>query len=319
MFWVWKQKNIGFTDKESAWIHGPGSRTHILQAGTLIRYMSFYNDAACYGIGISSAAVAFIIFGITSKIKKYKYFFLITGFACLWGMFPSGTRTATACFIAGIMAYIFLSKSFKIAVPVTIIFGIFVFILAFTTIGNGNQQIRRMRSAFDKNDKSAQDRTINQEAMKKYMVEAPWGIGMNVGYQNVPANNKYTFMATVPPDSEYVFIWVRTGWIGVSWFAICNLIILLGACSVVFFKIKNRSLMGMGAAWCASFAALHLGGYANQILMQFPNIVVFYGGLATVFLMPSIEKEFEAYENKELAEEAEKKRIKLEKKRAKRV
>ena len=77
--------------------------------------------------------------------------------------------------------------------------------------------------------------------------------------------------------------------------------------------------MGMGAAWCASFAALHLGGYANQILMQFPNIVVFYGGLSTVFLMPSIEKEFEAYEARELAEEAEKKRLKLEKKRAKRV
>jgi hypothetical protein len=70
--------------------------------------------------------------------------------------------------------------------------------------------------------------------------------------------------------------------------------------------------MGMGAAWCASFAALHLGGYANQILMQFPNIVVFYGGLSTVFLMPIIEKEFEAYETNELAEEAEKKRLNKE-------
>ena len=77
--------------------------------------------------------------------------------------------------------------------------------------------------------------------------------------------------------------------------------------------------MGMGAAWCASFAALHLGGYANQILMQFPNIIVFYGGLSTVFLMPSIEKEYETYEAKEIAKEAEKKRIKLEKKRAERV
>ena len=77
--------------------------------------------------------------------------------------------------------------------------------------------------------------------------------------------------------------------------------------------------MGMGAAWSASFAALHLGGYANQILMQFPNIVVFYGGLSTVFLMPSIENDYEKYEAKELAEEAEKKRIKLEKKLAKRV
>ena len=77
--------------------------------------------------------------------------------------------------------------------------------------------------------------------------------------------------------------------------------------------------MGMGAAWCASFAALHLGGYANQILMQFPNIVIFYGGMSTVFLLPKIEKDFELYEAKELETEAEKKRLKLEKKRAKRV
>ena len=77
--------------------------------------------------------------------------------------------------------------------------------------------------------------------------------------------------------------------------------------------------MGMGAAWCAGFFAIHLGGYANQILMQFPNIVIFYGGLTTVFSLPKLEHEFEAYEAKELAEEAEKKRLKLEKKLAKRV
>ena len=53
--------------------------------------------------------------------------------------------------------------------------------------------------------------------------------------------------------------------------------------------------------------------------MQFPNIVIFYGGMATVFLLPQIDKEYEVYETKELEKEAEKKRIKLEKKLAKRV
>lgn len=77
--------------------------------------------------------------------------------------------------------------------------------------------------------------------------------------------------------------------------------------------------MGIGAGWCSAFLALHLGGYANQILMQFPNILIFYGGLSTVFMFPKIEKQFEEYENKLLEKEAEKKRLKLEKKRAKRV
>jgi hypothetical protein len=318
VFWCWKQINIGWTSAEYNWLYvQEHARQHIVNGIT--RYFGTFTDAANFGIHMACASVSFFIIAITNKVKKHKIFYGIVGALTTWAMFQSGTRTAIFCMIAGFMVFLILSKSTKIIVPVSLIFGLFIGMLMFTNIGQGNNQIRRMRSAFNPEDASANVRDINKAAISKYMKDAPWGIGIGIFEKDIPAWNKFKIVSGIPPDSEYVFIWVRTGWIGVSWFAICNLIILLGACSVVFFKIKNRSLMGMGAAWCASFAALHLGGYANQILMQFPNIVVFYGGLATVFLMPSIEKEFEAYENKELAEEAEKKRIKLEKKRAKRV
>lgn len=318
-FWVWKQQNIGFTVAENSFLQGRGRTTHFLQAGTLIRYFSIYSDAANFGVGMASTAVAFLVFGITAKIKKFKIFFLIIGSACAWAMFPSGTRTGIVCLMAGFMTYIFLSKSFKIAIPFSILFGFLAFILVFTKIGDGNQQIRRMRSAFDKNDASANTRTINQEAMKKYMAEAPWGIGMNIGYQNVPANNKYTFMATVPPDSEYVYIWIHTGVIGITTFLICTAIMLIGACWIVFFTLKSPSLRGIGAGFCCAFVSQQLGGYGNQVLMQFPNCLVFYGGLTIVYILPHIEQEWIEYENKLLAEQEEKKRLELEKKRASRV
>ena len=315
VFWTWKQKTFGFTHSEDIWLQTLGRRTHILNGGTLTRYFSIYSDAANYGIGIASTAVAFVIFGITSKIKRHKYFYLITGFACMWGMFPSGTRTATFCLIAGFLAYIFLSKSFRIAIPFTVIFAFFVFILAFTNIGNGNQQIRRMRSAFNRNDASANQRTINQESMKKYMKEAPWGIGMNVGYRNVPANNKYTFMATVPPDSEYVFIWIHTGIIGITIFIICTVIMLLGACWIVFFTLKSPSLRGVGAGLCCAFISQQLGGYGNQILMQFPNCLIFYGGLSLVYALPYLEKDWIEYEAKQLAAQKEREQRRKEKRK----
>ena len=318
-FWVWKQQTFGFTDAENTWLQTRGRSTHIIQGGTLIRYFSIYSDAANYGIGIASTAVAFIIFGITSKINKHRIFFLITGLACAWAMFPSGTRTAIACFMAGLMAYIFLSKSVKIAIPFSIAFGLFVFMLAFTTIGNGNQSIRRMRSAFDKNDASRGAREVNQEAMKKYLAEAPWGIGMAVGYQNAPANNKYTFMAKVPPDSEYVFIWIHTGIIGITVFLICTFVMIFGACWIVFFTIKSPSLRGIGAGFCCAMISQQLGGYGNQVLMQFPNCLVFYGGLTIVYVLPFIENEWIAYEKEWLDKQEEKKRQKLEKKKASRV
>ena len=318
-FWVWKQKNIGFTNAENAWIQGRGRSTHIIQGGTLIRYFSIYSDAANFGIGIASTAVAFIIFGITSKIIKYKLFFLITGFACAWAMFPSGTRTAIACLMAGFITYIFLSKSTKIAIPFSIVFAFFVFILVFTKIGDGNAQIHRMRTAFDKNDASAGTRYYNQQVMKKYLKDAPWGIGIAQGYGSVPANNKYTLMSTIPADSEYVYIWIRTGIIGITTFLICTAIMLLGACWIVLFRLRSPSLRGIGAGMCCAFVSIQLGGYGNQVLMQFPNCLVFYGGLTIVYVLPFIENEWIEYENKQLAIQEEKKRLKLEKKRASRV
>ncbi len=319
VFWVWKQETFGFTEEENLWMETRGRTTHILNAGTLIRYFSTFSDAANYGCNAAATAAAFIIFAITTKFKKFRIFFLTVSVLVIWGMFQSGTRTAIFCLAAGLIVYIVLSKSIKIAVPFSIAFVFFAFILVFTNIGNSNQQIRRMRSAFNKNDASANVRDINQEVMKKYINDAPWGIGIGMGMDNVPANNKYRKLATIPPDSEYVFIWLRTGPIGITIFIITMLMMFVGACYVVMFKLKNKSLVGIGGGFCCAFVAIQLGGYGNQVLMQFPNSLIFYGGLSIVYILPYIEPAWTEYEKRKVAEIEEKKRIKLEKKLASRV
>ena len=315
--WTWKQQNIGFTQAEANFL--VGSRTHIIQGGTLIRYFSTFNDAACYGCNAAASAVAFFIFGITTKNKFERWFFLIVAILVIKSMFASGTRTAIFCFFAGIAVYIVLSKSIKIAVPAAIAGFLFFSFLAFTNIANGNQQIRRMRSAFKKGDASSNVRSINQETMKKYMKDAPWGIGVGMGYENVPANNKYRRMATIAPDSEYIYIWLRTGIIGITIYIITMLMMFGGACYIVFCRLKNPTIRGIGGGLCSAFVAIQLGGYGNQILLQFPNAVMFYGGLTIVYILPFIEPEWIKYENNYLAKQEEKKRLKLEKKLASKV
>ena len=320
--WTWKQQNIGMTPAEERFLYGAGRTTHIIQNGTLIRYFSTFSDAANYGCNAAASAVAFLIFGITTKIKKERWFFIIIAILVVKSMFASGTRTAIFCMIAGFIVYLVLSKSFKITIPAAIIGSFFIFILAFTNIGQGNQQIRRMRTAFDRNDASANVRDINQETMKKYMKDAPWGIGIGIMPNNVPANNKFNRMASIPPDSEYVFIWLRTGIIGMSIFIITMLIMLGAACYIVLFRLKSPSLIGIGGGLCSAFVAIHLGGYANQVLMQFPNCLTFYGGLTIVYLLPYLEPEWIEYEQKRLKIQKEKKlikRIRLEKKLASRA
>ena len=319
VFWTWHQIYIGFTTAENIFLQTRGGATHVLNAGTLIRYFSTFGDAANYGCNAAAAASTFTIIAITTKIKKDRIFFALTTIAVLWGMFQSGTRTAIFCLAAGLMVYVILSKSFKIAIPFAILFSIFAIILVFTDIGNGNQQIRRMRSAFNKDDASASVRDINQAAIKKYIADAPWGIGYLDGYEDVPANNKYKKLSTIPPDSEYVFIWVHAGPIGITVFIITMLMMLSGACWIVLFKLKSKSLIGIGGGLCSAFVAIQIGGYANQVLMQFPNCLIFYGGLSIVYILPYLEADWIKYEERILGEQEEKKRLKLEKKLASRV
>ncbi len=319
-FWTWKQKNIGFTDIEKAWLfYGPGQVTHLLNGGTLIRYFSTFNDAASYGCNAAASAVAFLIVAITSKIKLEKIFFLIVSLCVIWGMFQSGTRTSIFSLAAGFIIFIFLSKSFKIAVPFSILFAAFMAMLMFTDIGNSNQQIRRMRSAFDRKDASANVRDINKAAIKKYLRDAPWGLGIANTQANIPANNKYRKLSETPPDSEYVYIWMQTGIIGISVFVFCIILMFVGACCVVMFKLKSPSLVGIGGGMCSAFIAMQLGGYGNQVLFQYPNGVLFFGGLAIVYILPYLEPEWIKYEQERLAKQEERKRIKLERKLAKRV
>jgi len=316
VYWTYKQKYIGMNPYELARIHAWGS-THFVNG--IIRYWSTFSDAANYGCNAAATSVAFLVIGLTSKFNIDRILFIIIGFAVLWGMFQSGTRTALACFFIGLIVYVFLSKSVKFAVPI-ILFGLISFcLLAFTNIGQGNNQIRRMRSALNRNDASANVRDINKATMAKYLKDAPWGIGIGIRSGDVPARNKYVVMSYIAPDSEYVYMWIHTGIIGVTIFAISMCIMFVGACRIVLFRLKNKSLIGIGAGLCCAFAAIQLGAYLNQVLYQFPNGLIFFGGLAIVYVLPYLEKDWEIYEQERMAKREEKKRLKLEKKLASRV
>ena len=120
-FWCWKQQTFGFNGPEKTFLI-VAARTHIVNGIT--RYFSIFSDAANFGINMAATATLFYVLAITSKLKRDKIFFLITALACTKSFFASGTRTAIFCLIAGIMVYVILSKSVKIAIGV-VIAGIF--------------------------------------------------------------------------------------------------------------------------------------------------------------------------------------------------
>lgn len=311
--WCWKQMHLGFTPGEYGFLMSK-AHTHIVHG--VIRYFSTFSDAASCGCSMSASAILFLVLALTQRTKRLQQvFYLIVGLACIWTFFNSGTRTAIITFLFGAACYIVLSKSFKIAIPFGIAGVLLYVFLAFTMIGNANPGIRRMRSAFNKDDASMNIRDINKAAIKKYLSEAPWGVGIGRTKENIPAGHKYHVLIATPPDSEYVRIWQHTGNIGLVVFCVCIFTMWLGGCWIVFFRLRDPLVRGIGAAFCCAFADINLGGYANQILLQYPNVLLFFGGLGIVYGLPRMEPMFEAFEQKQREEEKERLRIKAEKKK----
>lgn len=316
-YWAWRQKTLGWDQAEWRWLMSGGMRTHMI--GGSIRYFSFFSDAANFGCNMGASAALFYILGLTSKLKKDKLLFLITGIFCTYSFFASGTRSGLVCFMVGIFLYIFLAKSAKLTATVLVLGGTFVFIMAFTEIGQSNMQIRRMRSAFNTDDASLNVRDLNKQALKKYLQDAPFGMGINIDEGRIPKFNKFKVVYETSNDSTYVFFWQRTGIVGVYVFAAMNIIILLGGCFTAFFRLRNKACRGIAAGLCCAFLGIQAGGYANHILMQYPNLILFYGGMAIVYLLPAIERDYTAYEERRVSEIEEKKRIKQEKREKSRI
>jgi hypothetical protein len=316
-YWAWRQKTFGWDATEKAWLMAGAMRTHII--GGSIRYFSFFSDAATFGCNAGSAAVPFWILFLTTRLKKDKILFGIAAVTTTYAFFSSGTRSGLMCFLVGLSLYVIISKSVKLAAPVIIAGGLFVFFLAGTNIGNGNILIRRMRTAFDSNDASKNVRDINKEALAKYLRDAPFGMGINIDENTIPAFNKFKVVYETSNDSTYVFFWQRTGIVGVYIFAFMNILILAGGCVITLTRLRTKTCQGLAGGLSCAFLAINAGGYANHILLQYPNLILFYGGMTIVYLLPYIEDDFEAWENKEIEKQEEKKRLKLEKRKASRV
>ena len=59
---------------------------------------------------------------------------------------------------------------------------------------------------------------------------------------------------------------------------------------IVFFKIRDPELRGLLAGLVSGSTAMVAAGYANQIMLQFPNCFLFFGQLMIVYLGPDIDK-----------------------------
>ncbi|WP_104813014.1 O-antigen ligase family protein [Aureitalea marina] len=302
-FWIWgilsvlgtlkgfQQFFLGVDPWEQNWLNQGGAETHVLFSK--LRIFSFYSDAGQFGASQGHTAVVFGILALFNRHNhRLRMFFVAVALAGLVGMVISGTRGALAVPAIGGIVFLILRKNLPILILGGLLgVGVYIF-FAHTNIGQGNAEIRRMRTAFDPNEASLQVRLDNQKKLSGYLASRPFGGGVgsagNWGQRFTP----HTFLANTATDSWYVMIWAETGAVGLSIYLIIILSILVKGAYHVMAKIKDPWLNTQITALVCGMAGIMAASYGNGVFGQFPTGILMYLGMVFMFLAPKWEKQY---------------------------
>ena len=295
------QKYLGVDRWEKVWLYQPGNRsTHILFGQ--LRVFSFFSDAGTYGGTMGYFGVMFAILGIHEDAKRKKIFYYFVALTSLFGMLISGTRSAIAVPLVGFAVYTILSKKFQVMILVgTILFVIF-FILKYTSIGQGNYDIRRMRSAFAEDNPSLNVRLENRRMFGEYLKTRPFGGGVgsagNWGMRFTPG----TFLAETATDGWYIQLWAEQGIVGLTFYLIMIGYIAIKSSFLIFFRLKKPKNTYISIAFTSGLFGLIVSSYSASSLGQMPNTIIVFVAATLISLMPKWEKEEEMSKKKEIIE-----------------
>jgi hypothetical protein len=292
-----QQKFIGVDPYEQQWLDNGGAAQHILFGK--LRIFSFFSDAGQYGAAQAQAGIVFAILAIGEEKTRRRIFYVIVSILGLYGMMISGTRGAIAVPVMGIVLYIIMKKNLRAMIAgAGLLIVIFVF-FKYTTIGQDNDSIRRMRTAFNPNDPSLQARLENQRKLKVYMVNKPLGGGLGATGSLGQRYNPGSFLSSVPTDSWYVMIWMEQGIVGLSLHLIILFYILGKSSFRVMYVIRDEQVKTRTMALASGMFGIMVASYGNGVLGQMPTGVLLYSGMAFMFLAPKHDEEaLLALENK---------------------
>lgn len=287
--WGFKQQLLGVDAAEHHWLYAENhAEQHILHG--VLRVFSFYSDAGAFGASqaMMSLMCAILFMGPFKMTKKFQY--LIFAFIFLLGFAISGTRGALAVPFGGGIAYLILSKNFKVLAGGASAMIIVFVILKYTFLFQGVEQVRRMRSALDPENASMNVRLDNQKIFARYLADKPFGGGVGTaGYWGARFNPN-SLMANTATDSWYTKIWAETGLLG---FIFHMMIVgyILGKAGHKIMCMRNEKNRTYAIAMYAMFAGALLASYGNQVLIHMPTAIILNFALPFIFLIDERDKE----------------------------
>jgi O-antigen ligase len=235
--------------------------------------------------------VVYMVLGIHEELKRRKYFYYFVAIASLYAMLISGTRSAIAAPLMGFALYTILSKRFKVMILVGSIVFIVFFILKYTLIGQGNYDIRRMRSAFAEDNASLNVRQENRKLFAEYLQTRPFGGGIgssgNWGLRFSPG----TFLAETATDGWYIQIWAEQGIVGLLFYLFMLCYFFVKSIFLIFFRLKKPENINKAIAFTSGMAGLMVTSYSASSLGQMPNTIIVICSVTLISIMPKWESD----------------------------
>ncbi len=280
--WGFKQKLFGVDRFEQAWLDQGAATTHLLFGK--LRIFGNFTDAGMYGAGMGHAAISAGILFLGPFSLRKRAFYLTVALACAYAMLISGTRGALAVPGAGGILYLIMIRNKRILIAgATIMISVFSF-LKFTTIGSGNYDIQRFRTALDSDDPSLNVRLQNREMLSIYLANKPIGTGVGTAGVWGERFSPGTWMASFPTDGLFTRIRAETGRVGHTIYVYSWLFILgYGIWRTWQYKDKERQYIAMASL--SGYAGILAASYGNEVMTQMPEHFTTFIPLTFVFTM----------------------------------
>lgn len=282
VLWAMKQNFLGVSDAEAQWLASGSGKTHILWGK--LRKFAYYFDAGTFGAAMGHACIVAIILFLGPYSRKLKRIYLALGLAFFYAMMLSGTRGALAVPVLGAVTYLVMVRNIKLLVIGGSVMLLSYLFLAHTSMGSGQYEIMRLRTALNPEDASLNTRLRNRELLTDYLQDKPFGGGVGTAGYWGGRFSPNTWLANFEPDGLYTQIRAETGIVGRNLYVGLLLLILFRGMYITA-KLKNKEYKNLAMAILAGYAGILMANYGNSVMTQFPISVLTFMGLAFVFSM----------------------------------
>lgn len=261
------QEVFGLTSFEWDWIYDAPKRFKLYFIWNHMRKFSFLSDPSSYGMYTAASGLSFLVLAMGPFKAPWRIAFALSAVMIFVAMSFSGTRTAYAVVVAGVVFYLLLT----IRTRRTMIIGGAVVLMGLAILFGPfhGGTINRIRSTFTPSeDASMGVRDQTRTRMQPYVRTHPIGGGpMTTG----PAGSMYSpgheLAGDWDPDSGYLAVALETGWIGLILFMGLIVSVCLKGISA-YYALKSQENKAYLLSYLVPFFALSVAHFTQDAILQ---------------------------------------------------